>query len=342
MTHPARRGGKDDDFLTLGIETSCDETSVAVLRGGNRLLSNSTASQVETHAPFGGVVPELAARRHEANLNPLLKMALEEAGASFGDISLIGVTTGPGLAVSLAVGIACARAISSLTRTPCVGVSHLMGHMLANLLDMESPVFPAVSLIVSGGHTELFYMRSALDYERLGGTVDDAAGEAFDKIARFLGLGYPGGPAIEAAAAKAGKSSVRFPRPMLGAENFDFSFSGLKTAVINHVKERGRSADPFEIAFAFEDAVATVLTEKTVRAAAKTGVTQAYVSGGVAANRMLREKMRSRCDDEGIALHIPPPLFCTDNAAMIAKAAFELYTHGRKGHPLTPAPNLLI
>ena len=336
---------KNQEIITLGIETSCDETSAAVLCD-NKVLSNLVASQVEVHAPFGGVVPELAARQHEAKLNPLIEMALKEARVEFSDLNLIGVTVGPGLAVSLAVGISCARALASLLKIPCFGISHLQGHLMANFLQEESeenPILPAICLLVSGGHTEIFLLHSILQYEHLGGTVDDAAGEAFDKVARFLGLGYPGGPAIEKSAESANaKSAIKFPRPMLHDESFNFSFSGLKTAVINFVRNRDEKIKIEDIAQAFQEAVIEVLVEKTITAAMKRDVKQVCVGGGVAANKMLRKHLQERCHQQGLKFHSPSITLCTDNAAMIARTACELYKNEKNGHPLTPIPDLLI
>ncbi|MEW6200773.1 MAG: tRNA (adenosine(37)-N6)-threonylcarbamoyltransferase complex transferase subunit TsaD [bacterium] len=334
------------EITTLGIETSCDETSAAVLQGG-KILSNLVSSQVELHAPFGGVVPELAARQHEAKLNKLVELALNEADKKLADVQLIGVTVGPGLAVSLAVGIACARAMASLLKVPCLGISHLQGHLLANFIQIEQNTseklaFPAVCLLVSGGHTEIFLMRSTLEYEHIGGTVDDAAGEAFDKIARLLNLGYPGGPAIEKASEHIKQTPIKFPRPMLSDDNFNFSFSGLKTAVINFIRNNEGKFKTDEIAFAFQEAVVDVLTEKTVNAALKHGVQQVFLGGGVSANRVLREKMKQKCMQKNIKFHSPPMSLCTDNGAMIAFTAHELYINEIDGHRLTPIPNLLI
>lgn len=330
-----------EKFITLGIETSCDETSVAVLAGRDELLCNLVASQVELYARFGGIVPELAARQHEAKLNPLLEAALDEAGIGLHEIDLIGVTVGPGLAVSLGVGIACARMLSTLLEVPCVGVSHLLGHLMANFMVEEEPELPAVCLLASGGHTEIFRMETPLEVERLGGTIDDAAGEAFDKVARMLGLGYPGGPAVENASSGVRNVKFRFPRPMLNREDHDFSFSGLKTAVLNYVK-KNPDEPAAHIATAFQEAAVEVMVEKTVRAALENGANQIMVCGGVAANGHLRKRITERCSGEGISCSVPPLELCTDNAGMIARTAFEVNIADRKSHPLVPVPNLLI
>ncbi|MFH1537369.1 MAG: tRNA (adenosine(37)-N6)-threonylcarbamoyltransferase complex transferase subunit TsaD [bacterium] len=332
---------KKDKFITLGIETSCDETSVALLAGRDELLCNLIASQVELHSRFGGVVPELAARQHEAKINPLLEVATSESGVGLDEIDLIGVTVGPGLAVSLSVGIACARTLCSLLDVDCVGVSHLLGHLMAGFMHGEKPVLPAVCLLASGGHTEIFRINSPLDIERMGGTIDDAAGEAFDKVARMLGLGYPGGPAIEKASAGVASTGIRFPRPMLDRENHDFSFSGLKTAVLNFVK-KNPDAPAEKVAAAFQEAAVEVMVEKTVRAALESDAKQVMICGGVAANVLLRKRIAQRCGEEGIPSSVPPFELCTDNAGMIARTAYELNFAENNGHPLTPVPNLSI
>ncbi len=321
-------------FLTLGIETSCDETSAAVLEGPHTLLSNVVASQEKIHARFGGVVPEIAARKHVEAINHIIAAALEEAGAGFGDIDLIAVTTGPGLAVSLLVGISAARALSHSLGVPAVGVSHLEGHLLANCVGGAGVDFPAVCLLVSGGHTEIIYVAGMGDYEPIGSTVDDAAGEAFDKVARALGLGYPGGPAIQRAAAAGDPKKISFPRPMLRENNFNFSFSGLKTAVINHIRVNGLAASgedgatAEDVAAAFQEAVADVLTEKTLRAAEDRGAGDVWLGGGVAANKRLRERLREESLRRGFGFFSPPMTLCTDNAGMIAKAGYEIYSRG--------------
>lgn len=331
----------DGRFITLGVETSCDETSVAFLADAGDVLCNLVASQVEMHAPFGGVVPELAARQHEAKINPLFQSAMEAAGIRPADIDLIGVTVGPGLSVSLGVGIAFARMLGELAAAPCVGVNHLQAHLAANFLDPAPPELPAVGLLASGGHTEIYFVEAPLTARWMGGTIDDAAGEAFDKVARMAGLGYPGGPAIQKASAEAVEKSIVFPRPMLDREGFDFSFSGLKTAVLTYLK-RNPGALAAEIAFAFQEAAVDVLVEKTLRAARERRVGQILLCGGVAANRRLRERFAERCAALDLRLRVPSFELCTDNAAMVAKTAYEVHNSTTKGYPLIPAPNLLI
>jgi N6-L-threonylcarbamoyladenine synthase len=332
-----------DDFLTLGIETSCDETSAAALRGADGLLSNVVASQVDTHALFGGVVPEIAARKHTEIINAVLQQALDEAGVGFKDLNLIAVTVGPGLAVSLVVGISVAKALSYALKIPAVGVNHLDGHLLANCF-AEGVSFPAVCLLVSGGHTDIIHVAEIGVYRKLGGTVDDAAGEAFDKVARLLGLGYPGGPRIEKAAESGDPGKVTFPRPMFRDDNYDFSFSGLKTAVINFVRTRkdeiGKTITVEDIAASFQEAVVDVLVGKTLRAAEDQGVREVWLAGGVAANRPLRERMKSESGRRGFGFFTPALILCTDNAGMIARAGYETFRRNLTPLPLSPQPSL--
>lgn len=332
-----------DKFLTLGIETSCDETSAAVLDGPDKLLSNVISSQIDVHRLFGGVVPEVAARKHVEVINTVIEEALETAGVSLGDINLIAVTAGPGLAISLVVGIAAARTISYSMNIPAIGVNHLEGHIMANMLTDRAHGFPAACLLVSGGHTEIISIAGPGKYSRLGGTVDDAAGEAFDKVSRLLGLGYPGGPVIQAAAEKGDSTKITFPRPMLREQNYNFSFSGLKTAVLNFTKQNDLSNDADgitveDVAAAFQDAVVDVLTQKTIRAAKETGAGTVWLAGGVAANRALRNSFSLECEKNGINFSMPEFLLCTDNAGMIARTGYEIFKNGGKGLKLSPQP----
>jgi len=334
-----------NDFITLGIETSCYETSVAVLRGADRLLSNVVASQVDVHAMFGGVVPEIAARKHTEVINIVLQSAIDKAGIGFGDINLVAVTVGPGLAVSLVVGISAARALSAALGVPAVGVNHLEGHLLANCLSGSGVSFPAVCLLVSGGHTDIIHVEGIGKYKKLGGTVDDAAGEAFDKVARLLGLGYPGGPVVQKAAEQGNPGLIKFPRPMIHEQNFSLSFSGLKTAVINfmrtHEGEIGKSVTPQDIAASFQEAVVDVLVEKTLRAAESCGAGEVWLAGGVAANRPLREAMKTECGRRGFRFFTPNYILCTDNAGMIARAGYETHINQTSSLQLTPQPGLV-
>ncbi|MBR8661505.1 MULTISPECIES: tRNA (adenosine(37)-N6)-threonylcarbamoyltransferase complex transferase subunit TsaD [unclassified Brevibacillus] len=314
----------------LGIETSCDETSAAVVQDGRIVLSNVIASQADIHKRFGGVVPEVASRRHVENITLTIEEALSQAGRSLEDIHAIAVTYGPGLVGALLVGVAAAKAISFARGIPLIGVHHIAGHIYANRL-VEEMQFPLVALVVSGGHTELVLMRAHGEYEILGETRDDAAGEAYDKVARALKLPYPGGPHIDRLA-REGEPRVPLPRAWLEPDSYDFSFSGLKSAVLNtlhNASQRGETIDPADLAASFQDSVTEVLVEKTIRAAKEYKARQVLLAGGVAANRGLRERLQQRCEAEGIALVIPPLSLCTDNAAMIAAAGYIQYQKGQ-------------
>jgi tRNA N6-adenosine threonylcarbamoyltransferase len=306
----------------LGIETSCDETAVAVV-DRETVLANLIASQVEVHERFGGVVPELASRAHVEALTPLIDGALETAGCRFGDLDGVAVTTGPGLVGALLVGIAAAKSIALATGAPLVGVNHLEGHILANAVEHGPELTPAMCLVVSGGHTMLVHMREPHRYELLGQTVDDAAGEAFDKIARFLGLGFPGGPALDRLARQGDPNAIRFPRAMADSGDFDFSLSGLKTAVLRHVKterEAGREIDPADLAASFQEAIVDVQVAKTIDAARDRHADTVLLGGGVVANTRLRERMEKAGAEAGFRVLFPSPDLCTDNGAMIAVA----------------------
>jgi N6-L-threonylcarbamoyladenine synthase len=300
----------------LGIETSCDETGVAVVEDG-RVLSNVLGTQTDLHARFGGVVPEVAARAHVQALNPLLDRALEEAGARFSDLDGVAVTVGPGLVGALLVGIAGAKAVALASGAAFIGVNHLEGHIWANFLEHGDPRPPFVCLVVSGGHTLLVHMPASHRYEVLGQTVDDAAGEAFDKIARFLGLGFPGGPALDALARKGDPHAIEFPRAMLESGDYDFSLSGLKTSVLRQV---GREIDHADLAASFQEAIVDVQVAKTVAAARERGVHTVLLGGGVVANTRLRERMVNAGAEAGLDVRFPSPALCTDNGAMIAAA----------------------
>jgi len=304
----------------LAIESSCDETAAAVIEDGRVARSSVVASQVDLHAKYGGVVPEVASRQHLRNIVPVVTEALETAGCTLDDIEAVAGTRGPGLAGSLLVGYNAAKAIAFGRELPFIGINHLEGHIYANwLVEGPEPEFPALCLVVSGGHTDLVLMRSHGQYERLGGTRDDAAGEAFDKVGRLLGLPFPGGPHVAKAALEGGPSKLELPRAWMHG-TFDFSFSGLKTAAL-HVVRAGQYSVP-EIAWEFQEAVVDVLAGKTTRLAREMGAKNVLVAGGVAANTRLREELQRRCP---VPVRIPPPKFCTDNAAMIgAVAGFRL------------------
>ena len=316
----------------LGIETSCDETGVAIVQDGV-VRANLLASQVEVHERFGGVVPELASRAHVEALNPLLEQALEETGLGFGELDGIAVTVGPGLVGALLVGVAAAKSIALATRAPLIGVNHLEGHILANAIEHGPDLAPAVCLIVSGGHTMLVHMPETHRYDLLGQTVDDAAGEAFDKIARFLGLGFPGGPALDRLARRGDPDAIRFPRAMVDSGDYDFSLSGLKTAVLRHVRvERnaGRDVAPADLAASFQEAIVDVQVDKTIAAARDRGVHRVLLGGGVVANTRLRERMDKAGAEAGIEVWFPSPALCTDNGAMIALAGSWRLARGER------------
>lgn len=323
---------KQKEIIILGIETSCDETAAAVVKNGREIVSNVVASQIESHKRFGGVVPELASRHHVEDISLVIEEAMEKANISFEDIDAIAVTEGPGLVGALLVGISAAKAISFAKNIPLIGVHHIAGHIYANRLITELQ-FPLLSLVVSGGHTELVYMEKHGSFEVIGETRDDAAGEAYDKVARTLHLPYPGGPHIDRLAHE-GNASIKLPRAWLEEGSYDFSFSGLKSAVINtlhNANQKGEELCAADVAASFQESVIEVLTEKTLRAAKEYKVRQVLLAGGVAANKGLRTALTERFNDlDGIELVIPPLSLCTDNAAMIAAAGTVLYEQGKR------------
>ena len=311
----------------FGIETSCDETSAAVVVDGRVLRSCVIASQMEEHARFGGVVPELASRRHVEQLIPVFRQALAEASCTWAQIDAIAVTNRPGLLGALLVGTSAAKALGMALGKPVVPVHHIEAHLYANWLTHPTVDYPAVALVVSGGHTDLFHLRGHGDYALLGRTRDDAAGEAFDKCARLMGLGYPGGPAVQAAAAAGNPKAIAFPRAWLPGTH-EFSFSGLKTSV-RYALQGENLPSLADIAASFQEAVVDVLTKKTILAAQERNVERVLLAGGVAANARLRVKMEAACAKAGLALFYPPPFLCTDNAAMIACAGYWHLQNGR-------------
>jgi N6-L-threonylcarbamoyladenine synthase len=304
----------------LGIETSCDETAAACVRGGREVLSSVVSSQVDLHARYGGVVPEIASRAHSELIIPVTAQAMVEAGVDAEDLDVVAATTGPGLVGALLVGVSAAKALALTWGLPFVAVNHLEAHLYAALLEEPELQFPLVVLLVSGGHTMLIEMVDHGEYRLLGQTLDDAAGEAFDKVARFLGLGYPGGPAIDQISLQGDPEAVAFPRAMLD-DGLDFSFSGLKTAVVNHVREHPEVSTA-DVAASFQAAVVDVLVAKARRAAREVGAAALALGGGVAANSLLREQFLGACADDGIQGFLPSRSMCTDNAAMIAAAGW--------------------
>jgi len=321
----------DKGVLILGVETSCDETSIAVVQNGRQVMANLVASQVMVHERFGGVVPEVASRKHIEVIASLLDEVWKQGGIRPEEIDAVAVTNTPGLIGALLVGLSFAKAWAYGMGKPLIGVNHLEAHVYANFLTEPQPVFPAVCLVVSGGHTSLLYMEGHRRFEMLGETRDDAAGEAFDKVARFLGLGYPGGPAVQKAALQGRTEVYSLPRVFLDRNNFEFSFSGLKTATINlwnRLRKDGQEARVFDLAAEFQEALVDVLVEKTIRAAEQKGVRQIMVAGGVAANSRLRERLNSEAEVRGIAVNMPPIALCTDNAAMVACSGYYQYLTG--------------
>ncbi|HHV47294.1 MAG TPA: tRNA (adenosine(37)-N6)-threonylcarbamoyltransferase complex transferase subunit TsaD [Tissierellia bacterium] len=334
----------EKDIITLAIETSCDETSVAVLKNGREVLSNVISSQIDIHRKFGGVVPEVASRKHIENINIIIQQALDEANITFDDIDLIGVTRGPGLVGALLVGISSAKAIAYALNKPIVGVNHIEGHICANYIEHKDLQPPFTCLVVSGGHTYLIYVRDYTDYELVGRTRDDAAGEAFDKVARALGLPYPGGPVIDKLAKEGNKDAVEFPRVYLEHNSYDFSFSGLKTAVLNYLnqaRQKGEEIIVKDVAASFQQAVIEVLVEKSIHLAKERHSDRIVIAGGVAANEGLRSLMEKRGNEENIKILYPSRILCTDNAAMIGSAAYFNYINGKVSDLyLNVVPNL--
>lgn len=336
----------ETDVLILAVESSCDETAAAVVKNGRTVLSNIISSQIEIHKLYGGVVPEIASRKHIEKINQVIEQALSEAGKTLEEMDAIAVTYGPGLVGALLVGVAEAKAISFASGKPLVGVHHIEGHVSANYIEHPDLEPPFLCLIVSGGHTHLVVVKEYGTYEIIGRTRDDAAGEAFDKVARAIGLGYPGGPKIDRLAKEGNKKAIPFPRASVEGAPLDFSFSGLKSAVLNHIngcRMKGEPVNEADIAASFQEAVVDVLVTHTVEAAKELGMKKVALAGGVAANSALREGMEEGCRRNGLTLYYPSPIFCTDNAAMIGAAAYYEYQNGvRHGLDLNAVPNLKI
>ena len=322
---------KDGKLVTLSIESSCDETSVEVLLDGREVLSNIIASQIKVHQVFGGVVPEIASRHHLDNVNRVADEAMKEAGITLDDVDLIGVTYGPGLVGALLIGLATAKAYAMATGKPLVGVHHIQGHICANYIEHKELEPPFMALVISGGHTNIVEVTDYNECHVLGQTRDDAAGEAYDKVARVLGLGYPGGPKIDKIAKEGDPNAIEFKRVFLEKDSLDFSFSGIKTGVLNYVnseKQAGREINVPDVAASFQQAVLEVIVKKTVGSAVQMKKDKIVMAGGVASNSALRRMMEEACEKEGIKLYYPSPILCTDNAAMIGCAAYYKYKAG--------------
>ncbi len=337
---------EEKDILILAIETSCDETAAAVVKNGREVLSNVIYSQIDLHTLYGGVVPEIASRKHIEKISQVTEKALDDAGVTLDEITAVAVTYGPGLVGALLVGVSFAKALAYARKLPLIGVHHIEGHISANYIENPDLAPPFLCLVVSGGHTHLVRVLDYGSYEILGRARDDAAGEAFDKVARAIGLGYPGGPKIEQAAGNGDPDAVIFPRAKVSGSLYDFSFSGVKTAVLNYLNEcrmKGREIVTEDIAASFQRAVVDVLVDHTMRAAEEYGERKIAIAGGVAANGAFRKAMQEACAERGITLCRPSPILCTDNAAMIGTAAYYEYMAGRRdGWDLNAVPNLKL
>ena len=334
------------DILILGIESSCDETAAAVVKNGREVLSNVISSQIELHKLYGGVVPEIASRKHIEKINQVVEEALKDADVTLDDLDAIGVTYGPGLVGALLVGVSAAKAISYAKKIPLVGVHHIEGHISANYIENKQLEPPFVCLVVSGGHTHLVIVRDYGKYEIIGKTRDDAAGEAYDKVARAIGLGNPGGPKIDKLSKEGNPDAIKFPRAKIEDAPYDFSFSGLKSAVLNYLnaaKMKGENINDADLAASFQKAVCDVLVEHAIRAAKEYGFDKLAIAGGVASNSTLRASMEKACAENQIQFYHPSPIFCTDNAAMIGAAAYYEFLAGtRHGWDLNAVPNLKL
>ena len=336
----------EEDVYILAIESSCDETAAAVVKNGRQVLSNVISSQIALHTLYGGVVPEIASRKHIEKINQVIEAALKEADMTLDQMTAIAVTYGPGLVGALLVGVAEAKAIAYAAKKPLVGVHHIEGHVSANYIEHPDLEPPFLCAIVSGGHTHLVIVKDYGQFEILGRTRDDAAGEAFDKVARAIGLGYPGGPKIDKLAKEGNPDAIEFPRAKIGENPYDFSFSGVKSAVLNYLngaKMKGEEVNRADIAASFQKAVVDVLVEHTMQAAADFGMKKVAIAGGVASNGALRTAMEKACTERGYKFYRPSPIFCTDNAAMIGVAAYYEYIRGtRHSWDLNAVPNLKL
>lgn len=333
-------------MFILAIESSCDETAAAVVKDGREVLSNIISSQIALHTIYGGVVPEIASRNHIENIDGVIMEAVNQANITLKEVDAIAVTYGPGLVGALLVGLAEAKALSFALKKPLIGVHHIEGHICANYIENKAFEPPFLSLVVSGGHTHIVYVPEYGKYEILGKTRDDAVGEAYDKVARAIGMGYPGGPKVDAAAKKGNPQAIAFPRVFLEENSYDFSFSGLKSAVLNYINKANMTEQKIvaeDIAASFQAAVIDVLAEKTMKAAQQKGVSRIALAGGVASNSALRQRMKQECEKRGYELNIPAPILCTDNAAMIGCAGYYEYLKGvRDGLDLNANPSLKL
>lgn len=335
-----------EDVLILAIESSCDETAASVVKNGREVLSNIISSQIDLHTIYGGVVPEIASRKHIEQINQVIEEALKEANCSLDDITAIAVTYGPGLVGALLVGVSAAKAISFAANKPLIGVHHIEGHISANFIENRQLEPPFACLVVSGGHTHLVAVKDYGEYEILGYTRDDAAGEAFDKVARAIGLGYPGGPKIDKISKEGNPEAIKFPRAKVAGSSYDFSFSGLKSAVLNYLNScemKNIAVNKADVAASFQKAVIDVLVEHSLQAIKEYGYEKFAIAGGVASNSSLRAAFKTACELHKIALYQPSPIFCTDNAAMIGVAGYYEYIKGmRSGYDLNAVPNLRL
>ena len=336
----------EKDVLILAIESSCDETAASVVKNGRTVLSNVISSQIALHTLYGGVVPEIASRKHIEKINQVIEEALAEAQVTLDDLDAIGVTYGPGLVGALLVGVAEAKAISYAKKLPLVGVHHIEGHICANYIENKELEPPFICLVVSGGHTHLVVVEDYGKYKILGRTRDDAAGEAFDKVARAIGLGYPGGPKIDKLSKEGNPDAIAVPRAKIVDAEYDFSFSGLKSSVLNYLNScqmKGEEINRADVAASFQKAVTDVLVQNAVHAVNSYGLKKLAIAGGVASNSSLRAAMKDACAENGIEFYYPSPIFCTDNAAMIGTAAYYEYMAGvRSGLDLNAVPNLKL
>ena len=334
------------DCYILGIESSCDETAAAVVKNGREVYSNIISSQIDLHTLYGGVVPEIASRKHMEKINQVIEEALKVAGVTLDQMDAIAVTYGPGLVGSLLVGVSAAKAIAYAKKLPLVGVHHIEGHVAANFIEHPELEPPFICLIVSGGHTHLVIVKDYGEFEILGRTRDDAAGEAFDKVARSIGLGYPGGPKIDKVAKEGNPNAIIFPKAKVDGAPFDFSFSGIKSSVLNylnHAKMRGETVNSADLAASFQHAVVEVLVEHAISAVKQYGFHKLAMAGGVASNSALRAAMSQACEKENILLYYPSPIYCTDNAAMIGAAGYYEFIKGtRHGWDLNAVPGLKL